>query len=250
MARTSPEPTAAPPAPAVLPGFRASVGQRAEIEVYGSKVSGVVVRAGAGSAVVDADCLCGITMMRLGVQAVATFGVAEGAARVRATVGRAREGISLQFTGPAQLINRRAHPRVDLGVPVDIVWTAPGRPGMVASAESVDLSAGGIRLRVKPGQELPVEHQLTLLTLNVEGRSLTLPARILAVHGGTLRAQFSGPAPEDVEAISAIVLHHLVAAAAVPAVPARAPAGVSSRSPVRALPRAPARTPVRASAGR
>lgn len=193
------------------PGLRVAVGQRVEVEVYGTKVTGSVVRSGDNSVVIDGHRIDDLRRLRLGVSATVTFGVTDGAIRIKATLGPAREGISLQFVGPVQMINRRAHPRAAISAPVEVVWTAPGRPTpLVSSATTIDLSAGGVRFCTDSGCETPAEGTLALLTFRFPDRRVTLPARVLATGGTVVRAQFSGPLQDDVAGIDAMVLQHLM----------------------------------------
>jgi hypothetical protein len=187
------------------------VGQRVEVEVYGTNVGGHVVRVSDNSVIVDGARIGDLRKLRLGVGATLTFGVAEGAAKVRASLGPAREGIALQFEGPIELVNRRAHPRAPIDVSVDVVWMTSDNsvPG-VLTANTIDLSAGGARLAANPGGSLPTKGAMTLLTFYFADKAVNMPARVLAIDDTVLRVQFTGPDPEDLSKIDTMVLQHLM----------------------------------------
>jgi hypothetical protein len=187
------------------------VGQRVEVEVYGTSVSGHIIRVGDNSVVVDGTRIDDLRKLRLGVRAVLTFGIAEGAARVQASLAPAREGITLQFEGPIELVNRRAHPRAPIDVTADVIWmTSENSVPGVLSADTLDLSAGGARLAAHPGGLLPPKGAMTLLTFYFTDKAVNLPAKVLAIDDTVLRVQFSGPDPDDLSKIDHMVLQHLM----------------------------------------
>jgi hypothetical protein len=197
--------------PSSLSTSAIEVGQRVEVEVYGTSVSGYVIRVNENSVVVDGARIGDLRRLRLGVGASLTFGVAEGAARVRASLAPAREGIALQFEGPIELVNRRAHPRAPIDVNVDVIWMTSDNsvPG-VLTANTIDLSAGGARLAANPGGTLPTKGAMTLLTFYFADKAVNMPAKVLAIDDTILRVQFSGPDPEDLSKIDTMVLQHLM----------------------------------------
>lgn len=201
---------AGPSVPALTPSA-IEVGQRIDVEVYGTSVSGHVIRVNEDSVIVDGTRIGELRRLRLGVGATLTFGVAEGAARVRASLAPAREGIALRFEGPIELVNRRAHPRAPIDVNVDVVWMTSDNsvPG-VLTANTIDLSAGGARLAAHPGGTLPTKGAMTLLTFYFADKAVNMPAKVLAIDDTVLRVQFSGPDPEDLSKIDTMVLQHLL----------------------------------------
>jgi hypothetical protein len=192
--------------------FRPRVGQTVEVDVFGTRMTAKVLRSGEASLEVDGPRCSEWRRLRLGVHATVTLGADGGAARADATLGPAREGICLQLRGPFRLVNRRADPRAAIIMPVDVAWMPPNcSQAVVSTATTLDLSAGGVRLTIDPGCEVPTESTMILLGLRFPDRRLTVPGLILAVAEPIVRARFCGPPhSEDVAAIAAVVLQSLL----------------------------------------
>lgn len=200
-----------PPGEFTSAGLRACAGQSAEVEVYGTKVSGRVVRSGDGFVVVEGPRIGDLRRLRLGVRATVTLGTVGGAARIEATLGSARDGIVLQFCGPVLMVNRRAHPRAPLTVKGEMVWLPlQGSVAVTSAFTTLDVSAGGIRLEIEAGGQTPAEDAVALLALRFVPRRMILPARVLDANSAVVRVQFCGPDPDDVARIGTMVLQDLM----------------------------------------
>lgn len=186
--------------------FRTTRGQQVDLDIFGQKVPGVVLRPSLGSAVIEVRASSQVHRLRLGVQVTAVFAVPNGAAQVSATLGQAHDGVVLRFSGSVRLINRRRHPRAEIVAPVDLLWRDGCAPhGQLARASTLDLSEGGAQLQLATGSARPAPGTLVLLNLHLPDGPVELAGRILDVPGATVRVEFGGVVEADAARVGSLV---------------------------------------------
>ena len=124
------------------------IGHLVELLVYGERMSGRVLRVNPDNftirILVEAQSL---DVRRFSVTGTAIVSLEGAAANVPVSVQSTGEYVRMQVIGPAEIIQRRRHVRLQLAVPVKLAWRADQK-GTWSYAESLtqDISTGGIRV--------------------------------------------------------------------------------------------------------
>lgn len=183
------------------------LGHLVEFEVYGQKMSGLVLRIASDNITIripiDQQSL---DVRRFSVTGTATISLDGAAARVPVSSRSTGEFVRLQFIGPPEIIQRRRHLRVPISVPVQLTWQAqPDAPFSWATSRTVDISVGGLRISsartVWPSIGAPVQ-----VAVDLPRERIIEQATVLGkMPDYDLRLAFTSVSPPTRAAIEALV---------------------------------------------
>lgn len=190
--RFQPSPAAAVDAPASL---LTAPGQRVEIDLFGNKITGKIIRSGAKSVAVEIPRLSDVRAMRIGTRVKALFAARGAAAEITCGLSRTQDHIVLDFLSTPRLIQRRRHQRFELQAAVDLAWRDRATNAwFTCRALTQDVSEGGARLVLtRSGHDAaaaPIPETIMIMALRGSGETA---ARTVHVDGDQIRMEFLQP---------------------------------------------------------
>jgi c-di-GMP-binding flagellar brake protein YcgR len=123
-------------------------GHSVELVVYGKRMLGKLLKVAPDNITIriPIEDQSG-DVRRFSVTGTAVISLDDAAAQVPVSGQSTGEYVRLQFIGPAEIIQRRRHVRVQLALPVKLCWqTEPNGPWCFVESKSEDLSLGGLRV--------------------------------------------------------------------------------------------------------
>ena len=200
-----------PGSPSVVPSWWTGglqAGHVVELEVYGDRMTGRLVDATDETLRISTPSGQQISGLRLSTaHGTAVVSLPGGAARMPVACWAKANIVRLQLIGPVEFIQRRAHPRVAVQLPVSLAWLCPGeRTWNHARSDTVDLSLGG--LRVAPATTVwPAAGASVQVLLGLADGD----CQLTAIVGGTtsdygLRLEFRNLAPAITTRIERLTL--------------------------------------------
>jgi PilZ domain len=174
-------------------GFCPAPGNSVEIDVFGRKVIGTVLRSGPESIAVRIPQLADLRSMRVGTRVKALFAVSGAAAEVSCRLYSMPDHVVLKPVGKPRVIQRRRHERLPLQVSVALAWwDRDAGTWAHTAAVTQDVSVSGARVTLTPVRPGLVAGAVLLLALPAPARVET-GARIVQADGAVARLEFIDP---------------------------------------------------------
>jgi c-di-GMP-binding flagellar brake protein YcgR len=123
-------------------------GNMVELMVYGHRMTGRVLRINPDNFTIriPVEEQTG-DVRRFSVTGTAVVSLEGAAANVPVTVQSTGEFVRIQVVGPAEIIQRRRHVRVQVSIPIKLAWRTGATGGWsYAESKTQDVSTGGIRV--------------------------------------------------------------------------------------------------------
>jgi hypothetical protein len=175
-------------------------GNAVELTAYGERMSGRIQQISADSITVRIPVEEQLPdVRRYTVHGTATISLETGAARVPVSARSVGDIVRMQFTGPAEVIQRRQHVRVTVSLPVSLRWMAADGDPDRADSHTIDLSVGGLRVAAVR-TVWPSAGSLALVSLALPTGTLEHSALVIGLTPTyDLRLAFVSPYPMSVE---------------------------------------------------